>query len=34
MQHPSRIPSIGLGNIQFSTPNSAGINDLEGPEKI
>jgi hypothetical protein len=26
-------PSTGLSGTQFSTPNSAGINDPEGPEK-
>jgi hypothetical protein len=30
VQHPS---STGLSGTQFSTRNSAGINDPEGPEK-
>jgi hypothetical protein len=33
VQHPQRSPSTGLSVTQFSTLNSAGINDDEGPEK-
>jgi hypothetical protein len=34
VQHPSRpSSSTGLSGTQFSTLNSAGINDPEGPEK-
>jgi hypothetical protein len=37
VQHPSRPPSTGLNGTQigtqFSTLNSAEINDPEGPEK-
>jgi hypothetical protein len=33
VQNPLRPPSTDLSSTQFSTLNSAGINDPEGPEK-
>jgi hypothetical protein len=34
LQHPSRTPSTGLSGTEFSTLNSAGINDPEGQKNI